>query len=385
MQLIQIANKRKKTVINSSYENFVCKPRKKVQIKRLKNVSLEAMPPFGDSGTGRVGYMGVIPWSLDDKKSVLATTVFHPEVFPTPPLVAVTIPHGYHFKAYMQVRNESGVMRFIHYLRIWRNDDKDITVDEIYKGIQLYIYDFLTPQGQINGYGRIQEGMLSVHDGVWKLGYKVFVNEGMYRGDANRHVELPWQVLRKPRPNLTALKEYPDVDKCKCGVQVYGYHRFWNERFHSPKADKRSEEVKKAKGKLERYSADLLYDSRLPWLVVLDQVKNTVAYSKDTYVQGDIRLSHQDSKPYHVKAAVIENSVIEGIACTNEVKFSGLRQYEVRQGVTFTSDEAIGTVERDKELPTTAYRPTPFIGTPSLDYLVVNVDGVQPNTVDEFE
>ena len=227
--------------------------------------------------------------------------------------------------------------------------------------------------------------MLSVHDGVWKLGYKVFVNEGMYRGDANRHVELPWQVLRKPRPNLTALKEYPDIDKYKCGVQVYGYHRFWNERFHSPKADKRSEEVKKAKGKLERYSADLLYDSRLPWLVVLDQVKNTVKYSKDTYVQGDIRLSHQDSKPYYVKVGVIENSVIEGIACTNEVKFSGLRQYEVRQGVTFTSDEAIGTVERDKELPTTAYRPTPFIGTPSLDYLVVNVDGVQPNTVDEFE
>ena len=98
MQLIQIANKRKKTVINSSYENFVCKPRKKVQIKRLKNISLEVMPAFSDSGTGRVGYMGVTPWSLDDKKSVLATTVFHPDVFPTPPLVAVTIPRGYHFK-----------------------------------------------------------------------------------------------------------------------------------------------------------------------------------------------------------------------------------------------------------------------------------------------
>lgn len=82
MQLIQIANKRKKTVINSSYENFVCKPRKKVQIKRLKNVSLEAMPAFSDSGTGRVGYMGVTPWSLDDKKASWQRLCFIPTYFP---------------------------------------------------------------------------------------------------------------------------------------------------------------------------------------------------------------------------------------------------------------------------------------------------------------
>jgi len=72
----------------------------------------------------------------------------------------------------------------------------------------------------------------------------------MYRGDLNNHVELDWQALRKPRPNLTALKDYPDIDKCKCGVQVYGYHRFWNERFHSPKADKRNAETKKRKESL---------------------------------------------------------------------------------------------------------------------------------------
>ena len=226
---------------------------------------------------------------------------------------------------------------------------------------------------------------MGVHDGAWKLWYKVFVNEGMYRGDLNNHVELDWQALRKPRPNLTALKDYPDIDKCKCGVQVYGYHRFWNERFHSPKADKRNAEIKKKKGKLERYSADILYDSRLPWLVVLGQVQEHLKYSTDGgYLEGDIRRSHVDSVAYPSKIGVIVSSVIEGTAMSKEVAHTGLVQYSVRQGLTFTSENAVGTVEADERLPTVANYPIVFNGSPSLDYLVVNIDGVQPNTVDEF-
>lgn len=384
MELIRVQNKKKKTVINSTYENFVCKSRKVVQIKRLKNVSIESMPAFGPDGSAQVGYMSTTLWP-DDKKAALMTTVLSPDVFPTPPLIAVTAPKDYNFTVYWRTQNDNGIMRFVHYVQVRRNDDKNITVEEIWNRVDLYVYDFLAPQGQKNGYGRTQEGVMGVHDGAWKLWYKVFVNEGMYRGDLNNHVELNWQALRKPRPNLTALKDYPDIDKCKCGVQVYGYHRFWNERFHSPKADKRSAEIKKKKGKLERYSADLLYDSRLPWLVVLGQVQEHLKYSTDGgYLEGDIRRSHIDSIAYSSKIGVIVSSVIEGTAMSKEVAHTGLIQYSVRQGLTFTSENAVSTVEADERLPTVANYPIVFNGSPSLDYLVVNIDGVQPNTVDEF-
>ena len=126
MELIRVQNKKKKTVINSTYDNFVCRSRKAVQIKRLKNISIESMPAFGPDGSGQVGYMSTTLWP-DDKKVALMTTVLSPDVFPTPPLIAVTAPKGYNITAYWRTQNDNGVMRFVHYVQIRRNDDKNIS------------------------------------------------------------------------------------------------------------------------------------------------------------------------------------------------------------------------------------------------------------------
>ena len=119
--------------------------------------------------------------------------------------------------------------------------------------------------------------------------------------------------------------------------------------------------------------------------MVLGQVQEQLKYSTDGgYLEGDIRRSHVDSVAYPSKIGVIISSVIEGTAMSKEVAHTGLIQYAVRQGLTFTSENAVGTVEVDERLPTVANYPIVFNGSPSLDYLVVNIDGVQPNTVDEI-
>ena len=389
MELIQISNDAHKVIINGTYENFIAKTRKEVQLKKLKNVQLANIPNIGEMDFPKLGYTSFV-YGYEGKKVVYAITKLSVYAFRTPPLIAVKLPKDYYFSTSWRVEATSDRHpQFYHNVNIYRVDGKDMTIDEAYEALELYVYNFPVMQQKESLYGREQTDEIYFHK-TFPWIRKVFVNEGLWRGGNGQAVgeyDLPVSG-RGNRPNMDALRNsYTEYTTEKCGVQVFGYHRFWNERFHSPVADKRSEEAKKKK-KLEKFRADLLYDSRLPWLVVLESVTTNLKYSKSDggYTEGDIKLSHIEPKAKQTKVGVVISNLIDCTALSHTIQHSGMKQYEVHQYLTFPTDDSVSTVEVDKEKhEVTVFGYDLYIGEPQTSYLIVNLDGIQPNTVKEFE
>lgn len=400
MELIQIANKNRKIIINSEFDNMACRLRSMSQIKRLKNIRPDKLPGWGQVRKGQNAYLSVISRNAT---TILANVILYPISYGTPPLIAVSLPSGYNFTAEWVVSNSSYTVagkpagaaladgiQVVYSITVRKNDGSDITVDEIYNRIDLYVYDFLTTQQRIDGYGSVQKLVIDLQIGgrprytTWHTSAQMIVDEGSQRTLNGYGPKMENTNLGKARPNLSTLKAFPGIDDTKAGLQVYGFHRFWKEKYHSPKLDTRTEEEKQEQGKLEKYSADILYDSRLPYLVVTDPVDRTLQLD-GYYKPGDIYKIHQDYKSHPYKVAVIVNSVVDGIAIGGTSESGGFPEYQVRQGIAFSGDAGVGTIETETKLPLVSTTPGLFIGSKELSYLTVNVDGVTPNTVDEFE
>lgn len=398
MELIQISNKNRKVLINSEFDNMACRPRSLSQIKRLKNVYPANIPAW--PARNKSAYACIVQ---KDAATVYAIVIFYPIAYSTPPLIAVALPSGYNFSVSWQVSNSAYTpagkpatlllahgVQFMYVLSIRKNDGGNISTDEVYAGLNLYIYDFLTPQQRLDSYGATQRITINLYIGgrprysSWHETVQMFVDEGAERGLNGYGAKMETSNSGKPRPNLKTISQYPGINDTKAGLQVYGFHRFWKEKYHSPKLDARTEEEKQAQGKLEQYSADILYDSRVPYLVVTDPV-DQILQVDGYYKPGDIYKIHQDYKSHPHKVAVIVNSVVDGIAIGGTSEAGGFPEYQVRQGIAFSGDTGVGTIETETKLPFVSTTPGLFIGSKELSYLTVNVDGVTPNTVDEFE
>lgn len=400
MELIQISNKNRKVLINSEFDNMACRPRSLSQIKRLKNVYPANIPTWGQVRKGQNAYVCL---ASKDATTVSASVVFYGISYGAPPLIAVSLLSGYNFTASWIVSNSSYTVagapsspvlangvQFIYNMQIRKNDNSNISTDEVYAGLNLYVYDFLTTQQRLDGYGTSQKLTINLQVGgrprysSWNASVQMLIDEGSERNLNGYGAKMEANNSGKPRPNLKTLSQYPEINDTKAGLQVYGFHRFWKEKYHSPKLDTRTEEEKQAQSKLEQYSADILYDSRLPYLVVTDPVDQTLQID-GYYKPGDIYKVHQDYKNHPHKVAVIVNSVVDGIAIGGTSESGGFPEYQVRQGIAFSGDAGVGTIETETKLPLVSTTPGLFIGSKELSYLTVNVDGVTPNTVDEFE
>lgn len=383
---IEISNVNHKMVINSDFDNFVCQSLQVCQVKRMPGVQIAGLPKFTKGHVpAHCAYLSVVQ---SDVTTVQATVALSPWQFILPPVIAVSLPAGYNYEASFRVQNlgnPTGAQPGYYYLiQIHKNDASAITVAEIGTKVDVYVYDFLYhPVAGYTGNMLLERTNPIGRGRTWRPTIPIYADEG---AGATRFGENPRDTMEYPIPLYKRERDkYPGINDCKIGLQVFGYHRFWKEKYHSPKRDPRTPEEKKKK-KNPQYAPDLLFDSRLPYMYIISAVTKDMSPYIGSYRKGDIYKLHQDGTTYPAeKVAVCISSTIDGTAVDVEPAQHGFPEYFCRQLVAFYGPSSVGTMEVQRDTNLVTSYPGGFYGSTVTNYLIINVDGVTPNTVDEFE
>lgn len=383
-RFIEIKNKQRKTVINSDFNNFVCQPIKTCQLKRMPGTAVGNLLAFSSSDNNpRGAYLSITQF---DTGTVLAAAVFSPYLYFLPPVVTASLPAGYNIEVSYPAKNRGNQNKaapnFYYTIRVRKNDGSSISVDEVKSNLDLYVYDFLWRPAYPAGEMVLNRANPIGSTHSWSPLISIHADEGTgatYFGDTPKNtMEYPVPLYKRERD------KYPGINTRKVGLQIFGWHRHWKETYHSPKKDPRTEEEKKKK-KDPMYSRDLLFDSRLPYMYVIGDVTKSIAGYTGAYRKGDIVKLHQEGTIYRAnKVAVCISSLINGTVSDVVAGQYGYPTYKVAQRVAFYAPNSVGTVETEDVQPAVTPYPGGFYGAGVTNYLIVNVDGVQPNTVDEF-